>query len=68
MWMAIYKYKSARMLLESDLKESDFMCSIQIYDTYNVVQDLHLRVCDITILGARGVSETNLKGRTQIDR
>jgi hypothetical protein len=43
-----------RMLLESDLKESDFMCSIQIYDTYNIVQDLHFRVCDITLLGARG--------------
>jgi hypothetical protein len=51
--MAFYKYKSAiRMLLESDLKESDFMCSIQIYDTYNIVQDLHFRVCDITLLGA----------------
>jgi hypothetical protein len=42
------------MLLESDLKESDFMWSIQIYDTYNIVQDLHLRVCDITLLGVRG--------------
>ena len=53
--MAFYKYKSAiRMLLESDLKESDFMCSTQIYDTYNIVQDLHFRVCDITLLGARG--------------
>ena len=53
--MAFYKYKSAiRMLLESDLKESDFMCSIQIYDTYNKLQYLYFRVCDITLLGARG--------------
>ena len=53
--MALYKYKSAvRMLLEFDLKGSDFMCSIQIYDTHNIVQHLHLRVCDITLLGSRG--------------
>ena len=67
--MAFYKYKSAiRMLLESDLKESDFMCSIQIYDTYNIVQDLHSVSVTLRSSERGGVSETNLKGRTQIDR